>query len=135
MTNEATKIDPHPQSLTPGQQAIIDAIPMINPRGRIGGSDIIADTRLNYATAAPPDQPKMCSMGGLQYPMPESVAPEIGTSVYIANLGSGYAFAWTNHETQIHWIKENLLHLNNQACEQHVAAMRAANMQAVENAK
>ena len=83
----------------------------------------------------PPEQLKMCELGGLQFPMPESFAPEIGTLFYIARIEEVTPHRGLDDGYQINWLQSNILHLNKQAAEQHSAALRAANLQAVENAR
>ena len=84
----------------------------------------------------PPDQTKMCSMGGLQFPVPESVAPAIGTEIWIFGFdGDVSSFMWIGSLDNRAWLEHHFIHLTLQAAEQHSAAIRAANLQAVENAK
>ena len=83
----------------------------------------------------PPEQPKMCALGGMKFPRPESVSPEIGTEIYVAFNTGPQAFKWRTGDLEDKWLELRIVHLDAHAAEQHSAALRAVNMQAVENAK
>ena len=83
----------------------------------------------------PSDQPKMCELGGLKFPMPESVAPAEEVYVFYGSETGVICETWYGLSSQIKLLNLRLVHLDMKAAEQHLAARRAANMQAVENAK
>ena len=83
----------------------------------------------------PPDPPRMCELGGLQFPMPESVSPAIGADYYVASIEGTAQIVWRDLPWQISALAMKVVHSNCEAAEQHSAAMRAANLQAVENTK
>ena len=78
---------------------------------------------------------KLCELGGLQFPMPESVAPEIGKPYWLVKNDRTWEGEWEGFLEEQNWLKLGLIHINESAAEQHRAALRAANLQAVENAK
>ena len=71
----------------------------------------------------------------MQFPSPESVAPEIGVDCWIAHVTGPVRFQWTNFDIDNQILKAGFVHLNEKASEQHSAALCADNLQAVENAR
>ena len=89
----------------------------------------------NQYHIGPTPPPKMCRLGGLEFPLPETVAPECNTGVWIANAG-GYAVGvnWNGSNYHVQKLQAGLLHLSMTAGNQHSAALAAANTQAIKDA-
>lgn len=97
----------------------------------------------HMAVGALPTQPprKMCSLAGVEFPAPETVAPLIGSKFYVANMtrrdwSKEYAYNWRGDSDGAQLLLEvGLVHLTYEAAEQHSKALLAANKQAIEGAK
>ena len=83
----------------------------------------------------PPEQTKMCELGGLQFPMPETVAPDVTTEYWEVGMHGASLLTWSAYSWQLDTLKYGLLHLNEQDAERHSDALRAVNLQAVGNAR
>lgn len=101
------------------------------------------DATVHYALGPKPTQPprKMCSLAGVEFPMPETVAPEVGARyftpdiVLVAGLAGSQDWNWGAIETDDRWLRQGLIHFTREAAEQHSRALLAANKAAVEGAK
>ena len=82
---------------------------------------------------APPK--RMCTLGGLKYPAPETVAPPLGAKFWVAGAcGKPYELYWQT-STGCLELNAGLFHLNREAAELHSKALRIANMQAIDSAR
>jgi hypothetical protein len=76
----------------------------------------------------------MCSLGGIEYPMPMSAKPANGDVYYIASLYGVGAYKWRNDGSGNAWLAVCICHATKEAAEAHSKALRAVNAQAVEKA-
>lgn len=89
----------------------------------------------SYAIGPKPTQPprKMCSLGGLEFPAPETEAPQDGADIWTAYVdGEPTVGYWQSHSDGCQLcLTSGLVHLTQQAAEQHSRALLAANKQAI----
>ena len=77
---------------------------------------------------------KMCTLGGLQFPAPETVAPPNGTACWSASSKEDINWNWRSCASQIEILKDGQMHLNGESAKAHRAAQQAANAQAIAEA-
>ena len=77
----------------------------------------------------------MCTLGGLKYPMPETVAPKRGTICWCSTFKSAYSFTWSLELVDTEFLELGLVHLDHEAATLHSKALQVANMQAIAGAR
>lgn len=90
--------------------------------------------------AAPPR--RMCTLAGVEFPMPETEAPAPGVKVYVPDTypvqgcKPTYDTSWNGGDgSQLIWLKLGMVHLTKEAAEAHADALIAATKQAIEAAR
>ena len=58
----------------------------------------LPDWEYHIGPTPPPEPTKMCELGGMRFPPPESVAPEIGTEIYVAFNTGPQALAFPHNK-------------------------------------
>ena len=95
------------------------------------------NSNVKFAVGEKPTAPprKMCVMGGIEFPAPESVALEKWQAYWVIGGDDINCFKWGNDEMDEDWLKRGLIHLTESAAQAHWNAREAANKQAIEAAK
>lgn len=105
--------------------------------------NMTANDNAHYAVGPRPTQPprKMCVLAGVEFPMPETVAPPEDTVIFTPDLVIGSdelqfsKWEWEGIPSDERWLESGLIHLTREAAEQHSRALLAANKQAIEAAR
>lgn len=88
---------------------------------------------LGEKPTAPPQ--KMCTLGGLEFPMPETVAPEVCQEVFYVTTSKVHFLHWDNEANHQKWLHDGCVHLTAANANMHLAAIQAANQQSIKDAK
>ena len=84
---------------------------------------------------APTEPPrKTCTLGGLTFPAPETIAPEAGAACWSAYPDKAYETIWINNTFDTYLLEKGFVHLTEEAAKAHHRALVAANRLAVEGA-
>lgn len=90
-----------------------------------------------YALGEKPTAPprKMCILGGVAFPAPETKAPANGTQYYAAGYSIGApTYPWLSNILDFDALETGRVHLAEQAAIAHSKALVAANLLAIEAA-
>lgn len=93
-----------------------------------------------YAIGERHTQPprKMCVLAGVEFPLPETEAPAMGTHYFVSNDMAPtrpFCHIWNGTEFDTEPLRAGYLHLTREAAVEHGIALLAANTQAIEAAK
>lgn len=79
----------------------------------------------------PTPPPRMCTLGGLQFPEPLLEAPVVGSKVYRSTVHGAFCFTWDGLDSEKSFLAAGLVHLTRQTAELQSEAMAAMVLQAV----
>ena len=85
-------------------------------------------------TSSPVKPRKTCTLGGLTFPEPETVAPGIGTECWFADGHRVLRMAWNSMKHANDVLISGRIHLTEKSAQQHFDAREAANAQAIAGA-
>lgn len=84
---------------------------------------------------APTEPPrKICTLAGLTFPAPETIAPEEYTQCWMPYLDDCYDCLWRDNILNTGLLERGFVHLTEEAAQAHHRALVAANRLAVEGA-
>ena len=84
---------------------------------------------------APTEPPrKICTLGGLTFPAPETIAPGKGRDCWLVFTDSAARVTWYSSDLYERLLKSGYVHLTEEAAQAHSKALIAANRLAVEGA-
>ena len=90
---------------------------------------------VSHTKPAKPPQ-RTCTLGGLQFPAPETVAPAIGTKYWVANSYLGIeSCVWDGIVYDYEALDTGFIHLTYEAATLHRKAFVASNQQAIGSTK
>lgn len=72
-------------------------------------------------------KPRMVKVGRHEWPMPLSDEPAEWTVYWVAYSGSVSMCKWTNHDTDLSRLRGGVIHLTEEAAQQHADALVAIN--------
>jgi hypothetical protein len=88
-------------------------------------------------TKPPAPKPKVCTLGGIEFPEPMREAPVLHSKCFLAKLEGcdRYHFMWRNYDEDKQWLSSGLIQPTKEGAEAQSRAMRAALAQAISGAK
>ncbi len=78
-----------------------------------------------------PPKPKTFTLAGIEVPMPESEAPQLGALCWTANTFGVCEFQWSGAPTDFQRLAEGVVHLTAAHAETHSRALLKANQEAI----
>ena len=94
------------------------------------------DDRIYVLGAKPTSPPtKMCKLGGLEFPMPETVAPPISTRYYCACLTGIKKFIWRGDAFDEDFLSSGVVHLTLKKATAHYLALMVVTRQSIKDAQ
>jgi len=88
---------------------------------------------IGHAASTEPPR-KTCTLAGLTFPAPETIAPEAGAACWFAYPDKAYESMWINNTFYTDLLEKGFVHLTEEAAQAHHKAIIAANRLAVERA-
>lgn len=95
------------------------------------------DLHQHIAIGPKPTAPlrRVCTLGGLEFPEPESATPPPGARFFLVGSGESLTTIWGGTSLEFTWLVERYIHLTREAAEAHSRALLAANLEAVRGAR